>query len=242
MKFNSKNNKFRLIISQNLSSKENSNIDKALFKDFSKESIAILRIYSWQNCVTLGAGQNIDDYKELQNEYKNDISKRLTGGGVLFHGHDISYTILLNPNEIENRDVKETYFLLCQFLIKFYENLGLKPHFAKDDENIILSKSPFCQVGFEAYDIIINDKKIGGNAQKRAKNCILQHGSIPLFKKQNSEFFGSSLDDFGINLGFEEAKDALVKAFIESFNVEFIEDDLNSDEIEILNRLNNENN
>ena len=239
MKFN---NKFRLIISQNLSSKVNSNIDKALFKAFNNDSLPILRIYSWEDSISFGAGQNIDDYSSLKEEYKNNVSKRLTGGGVLFHGHDISYTIVLNPNMIENRDVKETYFLLCQFLLKFYEYLGLKASFAKDNENIILSKSPFCQVGFEAYDIIINDKKIGGNAQKRAKNCILQHGSIPLFKKQNSEFFGSSLDDFGINLGFEEAKDALVRAFIESFNVEFIEDDLNSDEIEILNRLNNENN
>ena len=94
------NNKFRLIITQNLSSKINSNIDKALFKEFSKESIAILRIYSWQNCVTFGAGQNIDDYKELQNEYENNVSKRLTGGGVLFHGHDISYTILLDRKSV----------------------------------------------------------------------------------------------------------------------------------------------
>ena len=236
------NNKFRLIITQNLSSKINSNIDKALFKAFKNDSFPILRLYSWEDCITFGAGQSIDDYKKLQSDYKNNVSKRLTGGGVLFHGHDISYTILLNPNTIENRDVKETYFFICQFLLKFYEDLGLKPKFAKDEESIVLTKSPFCQVGFEAYDIIIDGKKIGGNAQKRAKNCILQHGSIPLFKKQNSEFFGSSLDDFGINLGFEEAKDALVKAFIESFNVEFIEDDLNSDEIEILNRLNNENN
>ena len=235
------NNKFRLIITQNLSSKINSNIDKALFKAFKNDSFPILRLYSWENCITFGAGQSIDDYKQLQSDYKNNVSKRLTGGGVLFHGHDISYTILLNPNTIENRDVKETYFLLCQFLIRFYENLGLKASFAKDNEKITLSKSPFCQVGFEAYDIIINGKKIGGNAQKRAKNCILQHGSIPLFKKENSEYFGSSLDDFGINLSFEEAKNSIIKAFKESFNVEFIEDDLSNKEKDILEKLNNEN-
>jgi lipoate-protein ligase A len=238
MKFN---NKFRLIITQNFSSKINSNIDKALFKAFDNDSLAILRVYSWEDSISFGVGQNIDDYSLLVNEYKNNVSKRLTGGGVLFHGHDISYTILLNPNIIENRDVKETYFLLCQFLIRFYENLGLKASFAKDNEKITLSKSPFCQVGFEAYDIIINGKKIGGNAQKRAKNCILQHGSIPLFKKENSEYFGSSLDDFGINLSFEEAKNSIIKAFKESFNVEFIEDDLSNKEKDILEKLNNEN-
>lgn len=238
MKFN---NKFRLIITQKLNAKVNSNIDKALFKTFSNNSLAILRLYSWEDGITFGAGQNIEDYSNLLKEYKDNVGKRVTGGGVLFHGHDISYTILVNPKTIENRDVKETYFLICQFLIKFYENLGLKSHFAKDDKEIVLSKSPFCQVGFEAYDIIINGKKIGGNAQKRAKNCILQHGSIPLFTKSNDEVFGSSLQDFGINLSFEEAKDGLIKAFKEVFEVDFINDDLNEEEKNILKKLEEEN-
>ncbi|MDY0180625.1 lipoyl protein ligase domain-containing protein [Aliarcobacter skirrowii] len=238
MKFN---NKFRLIITQNLNSNSNSNIDKALFKSFKNDSIPVLRLYSWEDCVTLGAGQKIDDYEKLQNSYKSNISKRLTGGGVLFHGHDISYTILVNPNMIENKDVKETYFLICQFLLKFYEDLGLKADFAKDNKDIVLSKSPFCQVGFEAYDIIINNRKIGGNAQKRAKNCILQHGSIPLYTKQKDELFGSSLEDFGINLSFEDAKDRLIKAFKTTFNVEFVEDKLNKEELEILDSLNKDN-
>ncbi|MDX4039153.1 lipoate--protein ligase family protein [Aliarcobacter skirrowii] len=238
MKFN---NKFRLIITQNLSSSINSNIDKALFKSFKNDSIPVLRLYSWEDCVTLGAGQKLDDYEKLQNSYKNNISKRLTGGGVLFHGHDISYTILVNPNMIENKDVKETYFLICQFLLKFYEDLGLKADFAKDNKDIVLSKSPFCQVGFEAYDIIINNRKIGGNAQKRAKNCILQHGSIPLYTKQKDELFGNSLEDFGINLSFEEAKNRLIEAFKTTFNVEFFEDKLNKEELEILDSLNKDN-
>ncbi|MDX4060038.1 lipoate--protein ligase family protein [Aliarcobacter skirrowii] len=238
MKFN---NKFRLIITQNLSSSINSNIDKALFKAFKNGSMPILRLYTWEDCVTLGAGQKLDDYEKLQTSYKNNISKRLTGGGVLFHGHDISYTILVNPNMIENKDVKETYFLICQFLLKFYEDLGLKADFAKDNKDIVLSKSPFCQVGFEAYDIIINNRKIGGNAQKRAKNCILQHGSIPLYTKQKDELFGNSLEDFGINLSFEDAKDRLIKAFKTTFNVEFLEDKLNKEELEILDSLNKDN-
>ncbi len=112
------NNKFRLIITQNLSSKINSNIDKALFKAFKNDSFPILRLYSWEDCITFGAGQSIDDYKQLQSDYKNNVSKRLTGGGVLFHGHDISYTILLNPNTIENRDVKRDIFFYLSIFIK----------------------------------------------------------------------------------------------------------------------------
>ena len=89
------NNKFRLIISQNLSSNDNTNIDKALFKAFENGSLPILRLYSWQKSVTFGAGQNPSDYENLLKEYKNNFSKRITGGGVLFHGHDISYSLVL---------------------------------------------------------------------------------------------------------------------------------------------------
>lgn len=234
MKFN---NKFRLIITQNLSSNVNSNIDKALFKSFENNSFAILRIYSWQDSITFGAGQNIEDYILLKQKYKNNVSKRLTGGGVLFHGHDLSYTIVLNPNMIENRDVKETYFLLCQFLIRFYENLGLKASFAKDNKKIILSKSPFCQVGFEAYDIIVDGNKIGGNAQKRNKKLIFQHGSIPILKTKEDKRVGISLEDLDIHLSFEEAQNRLIKAFEECFDAKLILSQLSQIENENLKKI-----
>lgn len=80
--------------------------------------------------------------------------------------------------------------------------MGLKL-LLKDIESIVLSKSPFCQVGFEAYDIIVNGRKIGGNAQKRAKNVIFQHGSIPIKSIKNDEKYGASLEDFSINLDFD---------------------------------------
>ncbi|WP_419673772.1 lipoate--protein ligase family protein [Aliarcobacter butzleri] len=231
------NNKFRLIISQNLSSNDNTNIDKALFKAFENESLPILRLYSWQKSVTFGAGQNPSDYENLLKEYKNNFSKRITGGGVLFHGHDISYSLILPSTFIDNRSVKETYKLICSFILEFYSNLGLKASFAKDIKSIVLSKSPFCQVGFEAYDIIVNGRKIGGNAQKRAKNVIFQHGSIPIKSIKNDEKYGASLEDFSINLDFDEAINKLKEAFEQTFNAQLLESQLNENELNIYNEL-----
>ncbi|MFW0713998.1 lipoate--protein ligase family protein [Aliarcobacter butzleri] len=231
------NNKFRLIISQNLSSNDNTNIDKALFKAFENGSLPILRLYSWQKSVTFGAGQNPSDYENLLKEYKNNFSKRITGGGVLFHGHDISYSLVLPSTFIDNRSVKETYELICSFILEFYSNLGLKASFAKDIKSIVLSKSPFCQVGFEAYDIIVNGRKIGGNAQKRAKNVIFQHGSIPIKSIKNDEKYGASLEDFSINLDFDEAINKLKAAFEKTFNAQLLESQLNENELNIYNEL-----
>ncbi len=231
------NNKFRLIISQNLSSNDNTNIDKALFKAFENGSLPILRLYSWQKSVTFGAGQNPSDYENLLKEYKNNFSKRITGGGVLFHGHDISYSLVLPSTFIDNRSVKETYELICSFILEFYSNLGLKASFAKDIKSIVLSKSPFCQVGFEAYDIIVNGRKIGGNAQKRGKNVIFQHGSIPIKSIKNDEKYGASLEDFSINLDFDEAINKLKAAFEKTFNAQLLESQLNENELNIYNEL-----
>ncbi|MFW2306655.1 lipoate--protein ligase family protein [Aliarcobacter butzleri] len=226
-----------MIISQNLSSNDNTNIDKALFKAFENESLPILRLYSWQKSVTFGAGQNPSDYENLLKEYKNNFSKRITGGGVLFHGHDISYSLILPSTFIDNRSVKETYELICSFILEFYSNLGLKASFAKDIKSIVLSKSPFCQVGFEAYDIIVNGRKIGGNAQKRAKNVIFQHGSIPIKSIKNDEKYGASLEDFSINLDFDEAINKLKEAFEQTFNAQLLESQLNENELNIYNEL-----
>lgn len=228
---------FRLIITQNLSSKQNSAIDEALFKNFKIDSLPILRLYSWQNSISFGVGQNPDDYINLQKEYDFNFSKRITGGGVLFHGQDISYSVVIPANFIENRSVKETYELICTFLLDFYKNLGLKASFAKDIKEIVLSKNPFCQVGFEAYDIIINGVKIGGNAQKRSKNVIFQHGSIPLKSFKKSIQYGVSLEDFNINLDFDRAKELLAKSFQNSFQAKLLNSQLNEDELKTYNDL-----
>lgn len=231
------NNKFRFIISQNLSAKANSSIDSALFKAFKKDSLPVLRLYSWQDSVTFGLSQNPSDYVTLLEEYKNNFAKRITGGGVLFHGHDISYSLIIPTSYIQNKGVKETYELICSFILEFYSSFGLKANFAKDIEEIILSKNAFCQVGFEAYDIIINGKKIGGNAQKRSKNVIFQHGSIPLKTIEKNERYGSSLEDFSINIDFNQAKEALEKAFIKTFNAQLIDSKLDKNEQKIYNEL-----
>lgn len=231
------NNKFRFIISQNLSAKANSNLDNALFKAFNNDSLPVLRLYSWQNSITFGVSQNPSDYVTLLEEYENNFAKRITGGGVLFHGHDISYSLIIPATYIQNKGVKETYELICSFILTFYASFGLKANFAKDVKEIALSKSQFCQVGFEAYDIIINGQKIGGNAQKRAKNVIFQHGSIPLTTVKKDERYGASLKDFSININFNEAVDALKKAFEKTFNAQLIDSNLDENEQNIYNEL-----
>jgi len=232
-----KNKQFRLILSPKYDAKTNMAIDYALASSYKENDIAILRFYTWQNSFTLGLSQKFENYTQLEEQYDYNCAKRITGGGVLFHGHDISYSLVMPSSWFKNLSVKQSYEQICQFLLSFYKDLGLSAYFAKDLEEINLSKSEFCQVGFEAYDIIVNGKKIGGNAQKRSKKMIFQHGSIPLIKTENNNKFGSSLKDFEINLTFKELEQKLIKAFEKTFNAQLILDELNDIEKEKLNKL-----
>lgn len=66
--------------------------------------------------------------------------------------------------------------------MKTYKKLGLPAEYSKYSatERSTVRRSPFCFSGNEEYDILINGKKIGGNAQRRFSDIILQHGSIPI--------------------------------------------------------------
>ena len=227
---------FRFLQDVLLSAEENMAIDKALinnYKDKPNKDEAILRFYTWEPSYTVGISQNPTDY----NEYGSNHAKRVTGGGVLFHGHDLSYSLVLPTSKFKALGVKETYELICSFLLKFYKNLGLKAAYVKDIPELELSKSSFCQVGFESYDIIINGVKIGGNAQRRTKDVIFQHGSIPLYEPHVASNAGSSLEQIGLTITYQEAMSQLKEAFETTFNLELSVGTLTQSEEMIKQRL-----
>jgi len=212
---------FLLLESGTLSAKDNMQKDEDLVNNFTASSLPIFRVYTWEKSFTYGMSQKIDDIKDntVLIEFKDNHAKRITGGGILYHGNDISYSLLIPASYVKNLSVKESYELICSFLLEFYKNLGLKAIFAKDDKSINLSASPYCKSGYEAYDILVNGKKVGGNAQRRKKELVFQHGSISIDK--SCGITSDCLEDLGINISFNDAKTSLINAFKTTFNVSF---------------------
>lgn len=217
-----KKSNFRVIQHESLSAKENMAIDDALLSSYEENDDAIFRLYSWENSFTIGVSQKFENYP-ITSVYKGNYAKRITGGGVLFHGHDLSYSLVIPTSLLEGFNIKESYEKICSFLLKFYEKLGLDAKYVKDFEDVELSKNEYCQVGFEAYDILVNGKKIGGNAQRRTKKAIFQHGSIPIFRNDDESLngkIGYTLEDFNIQLDYKKVKRLLIESFQETFKIE----------------------
>ncbi len=209
-------NSWRLIETPKLPAEENMQIDRELFSSYKEEKCSIFRLYEWEEGFSYGVNQDIS---KIDVDFGFYSAKRLTGGGVLLHGHDISYTIITKAD----RGVKKSYEHWCGFLFDFYKMLGLNPSFAKDLDGLSFKRSKFCQIGFEPYDIIIEGKKIGGNAQKHTKDAILQHGSIPI-KKIVHPLAGYSLVDLGVEIDEAEAREMLKYAFCKRYNIRFLDE------------------
>ncbi len=205
---------WRFIDSPKMSAKANMDFDKSLVENF--DGTPIFRLYSWEkNSFTIGRFQQRKDIPNIE-KFGTNYAKRMTGGGLLLHGCDVSYSIIMPTSLLGTKNVKESYEYICQFLLNFYKNIALHVEYAKDLD-LALSKSSFCQEGFEPYDMICQGKKLGGHAQRRTKKLIFQHGSIPL-KKDDRDFSGYSLEEFGISISEDEVKKLLKNSFSNIFN------------------------
>jgi len=176
---------WRLIDTGFLSGPENMALDEALLENFTEDSTPVLRLYGWQPAsISIGRFQKTEGFLDISRCREDSIPvvRRITGGGMIYHHKELTYSIVCTPEHLGiTKKPSEAYRKICGFLLEFYNRLWLKAEFAM---NLCAEKQGgrenFCFAGNEQYDIIINNRKIGGNAQKWLKNAVFQHGSIPV--------------------------------------------------------------
>ena len=176
---------FRLIRSGALTAARNMALDEQIFKRYLKDGVGVLRLYRWQGpAFTYGFSQDPQRQINLAACAIDGVgvAKRITGGGVLFHDDEITYSFVCSKADVgEPQKLFVDYRNICEFLIRFYASLGLTAGFALEAAGFKDKSSAheLCSASHEKYDIVIGEKKIGGNAQKRNRQVIFQHGSIP---------------------------------------------------------------
>ncbi|MCF7917188.1 MAG: lipoate--protein ligase family protein [Candidatus Omnitrophica bacterium] len=150
------------------------------------ESKPVFRVYQWSRpAISLGRFQDAKKVLNLKNCRKDNISivKRITGGGAIYHNRtELTYSLVCAAQFFKAGSVKDSYQKITDFILKAYKSLGFFAQYAKDcqkSKKRLGAVSEFCFSGWQDYDILIGGKKIGGNAQKRKRGVIFQHGSIP---------------------------------------------------------------
>ena len=244
--------RWRLIDSGSASARWNMAVDEALLRCFGVNDTPILRLYRWQSAsLSFGRFSHPKEtlvWEQLQNG-QIDYARRVTGGGILVHGDDLSYTLIIPRAFVEKFGVKESYRYLCGFLLTLYKGLGLDAAFSHD-RHLKEQTSDICLAGKERYDIVIDNKKIGGNAQRHTREGVLQHGTVtlsidtasfePLFQGDSGLCDAATLFNRGVILSHEQLKEALLKAFCDTFKTELLDSLLSRDEAAYAKKLYNE--
>jgi lipoate-protein ligase A len=174
---------FRVSLDGAADAAENMRRDTDMLQRYACDGVPSVRIYSWRApCFTYGRNQDPNEVFFLDAMRRDGVScaQRSTGGQVLCHGLDLSYAVVASCGDLGcGYSVKESYRRICGVLIDVYRSLGIDADFACDAGIDAHRDDAFCLAGREPLDITVRGKKIGGNAQRRVKDVILQHGSIP---------------------------------------------------------------
>ncbi len=232
-------------------------IDEALLSCFDPaESSPVLRLYGWSpEALSLGRYQKAEESLDLDlcRSAGVPLVRRITGGGIIYHAAELTYSLVCAPRHLPPADsIKESFRILTSFLLAMYRSLGLDAFYAVDRlprGAVLGERTPFCFAGKESYDILINGRKIGGNAQRRLKNTIFQHGSIPLVNMSDTgaRFLReipagirestTSIGEEGVLLGEDRLKEALKSAFEESLGTTLETGTMTAEERALATRL-----
>lgn len=179
---------WRLIDEGPLDGPGNMALDEALLGSFEPQhSLPVLRLYGWEPpALSVGRYQDAAEALDLDLCAADGVPvvRRMTGGGIIYHAAELTYSLVCAPEHVgDAAGVKEGFRRLCGFLLGTYRKLGLSAAFATDVNHagaVLGQRTAFCFAGKEDFDVLVQGRKIGGNAQRRLRGAILQHGSIPL--------------------------------------------------------------
>jgi len=186
-------------------------IDDALVET---ATIPTIRFYGWRSpALSFGYFGKFSDVGIYAAE--RDLVRRWTGGGTVFHGGDLTYSIVIPASDPAfDESSIATYEKIHCALADALNEMGERAVVAGgvDPGGVALSKhaavsaaSYNCFANPVRADLMMDGRKIAGAAQRRTRRGLLQQGSIQGFVMENdlAQKFARALSpncsDFEIN-------------------------------------------
>jgi lipoate-protein ligase A len=172
---------------------KNMGIDQQLLLSLDQHNNPILRFYDWINpSATFGYFSSPESLlnMEASKDYGLQLAKRPTGGGLLFHEFDFTFSFLLPTTHPQfSLNTLDNYRLVNQIVANaiqqylYYERpleLLCGPSIPPENRSQDKELRNFCMAIPTVYDVVSNGRKLAGAAQRRTKLGFLHQGSISL--------------------------------------------------------------
>src|SRR6266853_5249723 len=157
-------------------------IDGALLETAKVPSI---RFYRW-NSPALSFGYFGEFGEVAIHECERDLVRRWTGGGIVFHGDDLTYSIVIPANDPAFSEssmliYEKIHCALRSALLANGERAELVPVAGVVDAGAaIIDRGYSCFANPVRADVMVNGRKVAGAAQRRTRGGLLHQGSIQL--------------------------------------------------------------
>jgi lipoyl(octanoyl) transferase len=134
-----------------------------------------IRFYQWDHpALSFGYFGNFTEVAARSRE--RDIVRRWTGGGIVFHGDDLTYSIMIPAADPA----------FSKSSMSIYEKIhdAIRAAFAANGRSVELAINGAPKISDSCFanpvraDVLSNGRKIAGAAQRRTRRGLLQQGSI----------------------------------------------------------------
>jgi lipoyl(octanoyl) transferase len=179
-------------------------VDEALLREV---TAPVLRIYKWD-----GEAQTLGYFQSASDAIPGvPFIRRYTGGGLVDHRHDLTYTVVLpRAHAWMELATPESYSKIHEGVLEALTALGIDARLApccdENDSNACFQKAV-------KYDITLsNGVKLAGAAQRRTREGMLHQGSILLpDPSKNDALYSILASAMSHKLGFETELSALTE-------------------------------
>lgn len=154
-------------------------VDEALLESASRFKRCTLRFYQWEEpTLSLGYFQPLAQRQSHPHSQTCAVVRRSTGGGAILHDMELTYSFTCPIVDRLSAGVEQYYQAFHETLVDVMASkLGLTAVLCETPSQA--GDAPFLCFQRRAHgDVMIQPHKIGGSAQRRRQNALLQHGSI----------------------------------------------------------------
>jgi lipoate-protein ligase A len=162
-------------------------IDEAMLES---TTAPLIRFYHWQSpALSFGYFGRFADVASHRGE--RDLVRRWTGGGIVFHGNDLTYSLMIPANHVVFAESSAAiYQKVHSALVDALAETGQRGIVAGGGDpgswpvSSVSAKTGIRDAGYGCFanpvraDVMMNGRKVAGAAQRRTRRGLLQQGSI----------------------------------------------------------------
>lgn len=151
-------------------------LDEALLLTAASRARPLLRFYGWDRpAVTIGYVQRHDAAPP-----GFAVVRRPTGGGVVYHDHDFTYTVVVPEGHwLTGLDRLRSYRWINRSVQAGLERCRLQAALATAEiPHQVDRLTMVCFQNPTRYDVLMEGRKVAGSAQRRTREGILHQGSL----------------------------------------------------------------